>query len=104
VRLESKNAVYINTLGVVYYRAGRHREAAELLRANLATREDSGLCYDLYFLAMCYHRLGESARARDFYDWAVPWTRTQPGLSPGQLEELNEARAEAELLLRVEGR
>jgi len=102
VELAPKTAMYVNTLGVAYYRAGRYREAAEMLRANLAIREDRGLAFDLYFLAMTYHRLGERARARDYYDWAVRWTRTQRGLSAGHLEELTGFRAEAGELLGIE--
>ena len=68
---------------MAYYRAGRYREAVEVLRPNLESQADKGLAFDLYFLAMSYHRLGETARARDYYDWAVRWdpmaeTRASP--------------------------
>ena len=72
--------IYRNTLGVAYYRAGRYREAVEVLRPNLEKQEDRGLAYDLYFLAMSHHRLGEAARARDYYDWAVRWAQVQRDL------------------------
>jgi hypothetical protein len=49
---------------------------------------------------MSHHRLGDTARARDYYDWAVRWQRTQPGLSAGHLEELAVFQAEAEELLK----
>ena len=52
-----------NTLGVAYYRVGRYREAADILRANLASQKEQYLALDLYFLAMCHHRLGEAALA-----------------------------------------
>ena len=32
--------IYRNTLGVAYYRAGRYREAVEVLRPNLDEQED----------------------------------------------------------------
>jgi tetratricopeptide (TPR) repeat protein len=102
VRLEEKNAVYRNTLGLAFYRAGRYREAVEILRPNLDSQEDWALAFDLYFLAMSHHQMGEKARARDYYDWAVRWTRTQAGLSPEHLEELTVFRAEAEELLTQE--
>jgi hypothetical protein len=51
---------------------------------------------------MSHHRLGETARARDYYAWAVRWTPTQTGLSAGHLEELTLFRAEAAELLRIE--
>jgi tetratricopeptide (TPR) repeat protein len=102
VRLAPENPDYRNTLGVAYYRAGRYREAVETLRPNLEHQEDGALAFDLYFLAMSHHRLGETARARDYYDWAVRWTRVQPGLAAEQLEELTVIRAEAEELLKQE--
>src|SRR5262249_23787858 len=42
-KAEPNNAVYRNTLGVVYYRAGKYREAVEVLRPNLARQEDWAL-------------------------------------------------------------
>jgi WD40 repeat protein len=101
VQLAPKTAMYVNTLGVVYYRAGRYREATELLRANLASQEDCGLAFDLYFLAMSHQRLGEAARARDYYDWAVRSTRMQHGMSEDDLQELTAFRAEARELLGI---
>ena len=53
-----------NTLGVAYFRAGRYREAVETLEPNLKDQADWTLTYDLYFLAMSHHQLGESALAR----------------------------------------
>jgi hypothetical protein len=99
VRLAPGNADYGNTLGVAYYRAGRYREAVELLRANLDKQEDKGLAFDLYFLAMSHHRLGETAQARDYLALAVRWTSAQRGLVAAQVEELRMFRVEAEELL-----
>ena len=102
VRLSADSAVYRNTLGVAYYRAARYREAIRTLRANLDKQEDWSLPFDLYFLAMSHARLGEIARARDYYDWAVRWRRTQPDLGAGYLEELTVFQAEAEEQLKQE--
>jgi hypothetical protein len=104
VRLAPGTAHYRNTLGVAYYRAGRYREAVEVLRPNVDRQGDEELAYDLYFLAMSHHRLGEAARARDYYDWAVRWVSTQPDLRPENREELAAFRAEAEGLLGVGGK
>jgi eukaryotic-like serine/threonine-protein kinase len=101
-RLASGNANFRNTLGVAYYRAGRYREAVDLLRLNLENQEDKYLAYDLYFLAMSHHRLGETAQARDYYEWAVRWARIQRGLTAVEPEELAAFRAEAEMLLRID--
>jgi tetratricopeptide (TPR) repeat protein len=98
-RLAPENAVFRNTLGLAYYRAGKYREAIDTLRPRLAAQEDWCLAFDLYFLAMSHARLGETARAQDYFDWAVRWPRTQPRLSAAHLEELSWFRAEAEQLL-----
>ena len=60
VRLDPGNAAYRNTLGVAYYRAGRYRDAIDLLRSNVEAEEDRSLVYDLCFLAMSYQKLGEA--------------------------------------------
>jgi WD40 repeat protein len=99
VRLAPRPAIYRNTLGVAHYRAGRYREAVETLRPNVENSADSDLASDLYFLAMSHHRLGETARARDYYDWAFRWVATQRDLRPDHREELAAMRAEAEQLL-----
>ena len=104
VRLEPGSATYRNTLGVAYYRAGRYREAVETLRPNLEGQEDGGLAFDLYFLAMSHHRLGETARARDYYDWAVRWVQVQRDLDAVPLDELTAFRVETEELLGIDRR
>jgi serine/threonine protein kinase/WD40 repeat protein len=102
VRLAPTDAHYRNTLGVAYYRASRYRDAVDALRPNLDRQDDKGLAFDLYFLAMSYQQLGETVRARDYYDWAVRWVGAQRDLPPGQQEELTLFRAEAAELLRME--
>ncbi|HVK07874.1 MAG TPA: protein kinase [Gemmataceae bacterium] len=103
VRSAPDDAVYRNTLGVAYYRTGMYREAAEVLRANLDKDENWAAAFDLYSLAMSHHRLGEPARARDYFGWAVRWP-THPSLTPDHLEELAEFRAEAAELLGIESK
>jgi serine/threonine protein kinase/WD40 repeat protein len=102
VRLAAENADFRNTLGAAYYRAGRYRQAVEVLRPNFERQADVALAFDLYFLAMSCHRLGETARARDYYNWAVRWVPMQRELDRGHLEELAAIRAEAEQILRIE--
>jgi WD40 repeat protein len=95
VKLEPNNAVYINTLGVVYYRVGKYREAVETLHANLDKSENWAVAFDLYFLAMSHQQLGEKKRAREYYDWAVRWPLKDPKLTADHLDELADFRAEA---------
>jgi eukaryotic-like serine/threonine-protein kinase len=102
VRLAPGDAIPANTLGIAYYRAGRYSEAADVLRANLTRQEDVYLAFDLYFLAMTYHKLGDTGRARDYYEWAVRWPRIDARLTSDQIEELEEFRADASALLGIE--
>ncbi len=102
VQLDPKRAMYRNTLGAVYYRAERYREAVQILHANLARQEDSSLAFDLYLLAMSHQRLEEAVRARDYYDWAVRWTRSRQRLSVADTAELTAFHKEATGLLGVE--
>jgi serine/threonine protein kinase/WD40 repeat protein/Tfp pilus assembly protein PilF len=99
VQIEPRNPLYKNTLGVVQYRAGRYREAIETLRDAAQHQEDTYLAFDLYFLAMSHHQLGDHDRARDYYDWAVRWARLQPDLPPETADELQVIRKEAESVL-----
>jgi serine/threonine protein kinase/WD40 repeat protein len=101
VRLNPEKPTYRNTLGVAYYRAGRYRDAVQTLEPNLQAQQDWGLAFDLYFLAMSHHRLGEPARARDYYELAVRWSQTQQTRSAEDAEELSMFRAEAEQVLEV---
>jgi serine/threonine protein kinase/WD40 repeat protein len=101
VRLTAGNTNFLNTLGVAYYRNGRYREAVELLRGNLEKQEDQVLATDLYFLAMSQQRLGEAARARDYFDWAVRWTAVRPRAADEE-EVLTAIRAEAQELLGID--
>ena len=100
VQLEPENPVYCNTLGVAYYRSGRYREAVDVLRDNLDRDEEWSRAFDLYFLAMSHHHLGEAAQSQDYYAWAVRWPRKLPALSPSHLEELEAFRIEAKELLK----
>jgi tetratricopeptide (TPR) repeat protein len=100
VQLAPANALYVNTLGVAHYRAGDYRAAVAVLRPNLSRQDDRGLAFDLYFLAMSHHRLGDVARAKDYFDWAVRWRRVQASLTAGQFDELTAFEAEAEELMK----
>ncbi len=105
LRLSPENAADLancrNTLGLAYYRAGRYRDGVEILRPNLTAQMDRALAFDLYFLAMSHHRLGDAERARDYYDLAGRWMKNQKGLSARHVEELTLFRAEADEVLGV---
>ena len=99
VRLMPRNTLFRNTLGVAYYRAGRYREAAETLRANLTGQMDKHLASDLYFLAMSHHQTGETALAQTYLTWAMRSTRSQVGLTVEELSEQAAFLAEAKALM-----
>jgi uncharacterized protein HemY len=91
VRLESVGAAKqtsLNTLGVALYRSRRYAEAAEVLSRSLALSQGYD-AYDLFFLAMARHRLGDAAGASEAYDRAKAWMagnwRGQPSAYPVEL-------------------
>jgi tetratricopeptide (TPR) repeat protein len=89
-----------NTLGVVYYRLGRYSEAQDSLQQSLRDSKGEAPAFDLFFLAMCHHRLRNPAKARDCYDRAVLWVRDHENKLPEPWKkELNAFRTEAEELL-----
>jgi WD40 repeat protein len=94
-------AGFINTLGVAYYRAGKYKEAiAELEKSRPVAAANGQDANDLYFLAMCYYRLGNPAKARECFESAKDsQQRNATRLAKEELEELNRFRAEAEALL-----
>jgi len=51
---------------------------------------------------MSHQRLGETARARVYYEWAVRWAKSQGSLSPAHHEALTALRVEAEELLGID--
>jgi serine/threonine protein kinase/WD40 repeat protein/tetratricopeptide (TPR) repeat protein len=93
-------AVVLNTLGVVQFRNGLYSQARESLERSLANGQGAYDAYDLFFLAMCHAKLGDSAKARGCFDRAVGWMAKKEGLQPREIEELKMFRAEAEAELR----
>jgi uncharacterized protein HemY len=85
---------YHNTLGVALYRAERWKESVATLEKSMELRK-GGSSDDWFFLAMAHWKLGENAKARQWYDRAAQWMdKNQP-----KNEELRRFRAEAADLL-----
>jgi hypothetical protein len=70
-RLDPENGNSLNTLGVAQYRVGRYKEALVTLtrsdQTNLKSQKGSRP-YDLAFLAMAQHQLGQKAEARATFE------------------------------------
>jgi hypothetical protein len=101
---QRKNPAFLNTIGVVHYRAGRWQDAVAALQAAIdAHAPDEGTAWDYFFLAMAHHRLGYAARARTDFDLAVRWWDGHNVLTPQEITELSAFRSEAEALLSGRG-
>src|SRR5262249_43704795 len=99
VELTPDRALYLNTLGVARYRAGRLTEAVATLEKSLAAGKGESDAFDLFFLAMARQQLGQTARARADSDRALRWVRQHPRQPLEWAEELGAFQAEAEAVL-----
>jgi tetratricopeptide (TPR) repeat protein len=94
-------ALHLNTLGVVQYRAGRYDEATATLERSLACGTGLSDGFDLFFLAMAHQRLGHTEKARDCFDRGIHWLGDQQGLNERETRELAAFRTEAAAVLAV---
>ena len=102
VALTPGESVFLNTLGVAQFRAGRYADAVATLEKSLAAAKGSSEPFDLYFLAMARCKLGQVALACADFASAVEWRRSHPNQTgPGWSEELDEFQAEAQDLLKA---
>jgi tetratricopeptide (TPR) repeat protein len=97
VELSPNQALYLNTLGVAQYRAGRHAEATATLERSLAAGHGAYDGFDLFFQAMAHWQLGDKPQARTCFNKAVQWMEQNQRAD----EELVRFRAEAAALLGV---
>jgi serine/threonine protein kinase/WD40 repeat protein/Flp pilus assembly protein TadD len=101
VKLRPGDWGYHNTLGVTLYRLGRYKDAVAALETSLQHQEKQFTAFDLYFLAMCHHRLGEEGRAKEEYKRAVQaQEQNAQALNSDNRAELQAFRLEAEALLK----
>jgi serine/threonine protein kinase/WD40 repeat protein/Tfp pilus assembly protein PilF len=101
VELAPGDFMFVNTLGLALYRSGRFAEAVPVLAQSLRMGKGQADAFDLFFLAMCHHRLGDAAKAKECYDRAARWFQEDATrLSPTWVEELRAFQAEAGALLR----
>jgi serine/threonine protein kinase/WD40 repeat protein/Tfp pilus assembly protein PilF len=100
VALDHDEAFFHNTLGVALYRTEQFAEAIPALEHSLRRAKGQSDAFDLFFLAMCHGRLGDTARATDCLQRGVSWLQSQKSkLDASWLLELTEFQAEAEAVL-----
>jgi TPR repeat protein len=83
-------ANYWNTLGVAQYRAGAFKQAIATLEKSMqsASRSDG---WNLFFLAMAHHQLGETDAGRDCFTKGIQWMAQNDPDSQELLQYRNEA-------------
>jgi Tfp pilus assembly protein PilF len=101
VDLEPWDADHRNTLGMVLYRDGQFREAIDMMEKNLP-RDHLYAGYDFYFLAMSCQKIGEPAKAKEYFDRALRWEQQRPNLSNHMRSTLKSFQAEARATLQLQ--
>jgi WD40 repeat protein/tetratricopeptide (TPR) repeat protein len=102
IALAPDESVYINTLGAALFRAGQYREAVRTLEKSLEHGQGQSDAFDLFFLAMSRHKLGQAAEARADLDRALRWRREHPNPPQrGWSADLDKFEAEAEELFNA---
>jgi WD40 repeat protein/Tfp pilus assembly protein PilF len=103
VELEPKETLYLNTLGVTLYRLGKFAEAVLVLEQCLDEQKGQPDAVDLFFLAMCHHRLGDATKAKNYRQRGMTWFESNKSKltkeSPVSVAELKEFQAEANAVL-----
>jgi tetratricopeptide (TPR) repeat protein len=100
MKLATQVSEYHNTLGVVYFRLGRYPDALLALQTSRNREKPEYAAYNLYFLAMCHHRLGNKGKAADCFKRAcLSHDENELTFSASERAELRAFRAEAEELL-----
>jgi tetratricopeptide (TPR) repeat protein len=99
VQLAPDNPNCRNTLGVAYYRSGQYQLAIDTLLPNLKNKAHPLPGWDLFYLAMSHHQLGETTQANLYQELALLWLKSKEDLPAELVEELAAIRAEAEQVL-----
>ena len=84
-------------MGVVAYRAGDWKTAAETLKKS--NRINGGTGIDCFFLAMTYWQQGDQEEARQWFDHGLAWVENSQSKDP----EVRQFHAEAAALLGLPG-
>jgi tetratricopeptide (TPR) repeat protein len=100
VAMAPDQSKFLNTLGVAEYRAGHHAQAIITLERSLAIGKGQADAFDLFFLAMARHQLGQIAQANADFKRALKWRQEyQKRTHPRWDKELDSFQAEARAML-----
>lgn len=101
-KLRPNYCVYLNTLGLTFYRMGEYSAAMENLQHSLRASKGETAAINYFVLAMCHARRDEATKAKDCYERAVHLLEEQQGkLHPRWKKELDAFRDEAKALLQA---
>jgi WD40 repeat protein/Tfp pilus assembly protein PilF len=93
--------LYWNTLGVAHFRLQEWQPAIDALLHAEKLAPDKHFGFNGFFLAMCYHHLGDAKTAADYHERALRWFQQNDAkLAQRHRQELQSFQAEAEALLR----
>jgi Tfp pilus assembly protein PilF len=100
VELEPGRNDSLNTLGVALYSVGQFAEAIPVLEQSLRDGKGQSDAFDLFFLAMCHHRQGDAAKAKDCLERGKRWFEKRKGkLRADWVVDLTAFQAESESVL-----
>ncbi len=98
---DPRQATFSNTLGIALFRADRYLEAVAALESSLRRSKPKDQSFDLFFLAMCYARLGVPGQASESFERAMRLMEQHDAArSPEQRGDLDQFAREAELVIR----
>ena len=72
--------MYLDTLGAVLYRAGRHEEAIERFEESISAYGREGEVLDWILLALAHQRLNQTAESQRWFDNAIIWIAEKTAL------------------------
>jgi tetratricopeptide (TPR) repeat protein len=99
VQLAPSHTFYINSLGIALLRSGHHAEAIAVLEQYLAGPRGEHGGFELFYLAMAYHRHGKRDEARACLDRAVSWAKSQGSVGDHWTGQFAQFRKDAETVL-----
>jgi WD40 repeat protein/serine/threonine protein kinase/tetratricopeptide (TPR) repeat protein len=88
VALEPSESEFWNTLGVIYYRLAKYHDSLRAFEEVARLRPDGLVAYDLFFLAMNHHQIGNLVKAEEYFAKAVDDLTRRSGWSSVAMTEI----------------